>query len=544
MHHAVDRATAPEESPSVRTERIRRAAMQRARTLVRAGEAWHAGPRVEHVSALGADVAARDAIALALDTVARALEPLAVTFFRVGSDGRIASSVVHASHLPPSQVVRQVRTWKATLRTCDPLAPSRLPAPPQRIATLRSDGTADTPPPLHPRVRDVYRHLGVANDARLLVRHANRTVAGLTLWRSWSARPWTSAQLRLLRSLQPLVEMAYLSELAADVAVDAMQATPALTRRERQVARVLARGATNAEIAQALHVSPNTAKTHTRTVLSKLGVTARRELVARAAHARGSADDLLLPARREPGDPALWIEAATPRQQLLLAPILGWAAERLDAGVGGFATVSARGSLAAEACGTARPSAHRLDRRVVRELRDALLSREVLARLAAHPAPPSATPFAALLSPAEQERVAGLVARLGLAMPLASVLRPFGRIAAVAWIAPDARTALDPREAARQLQALHPLLERAYAPQVEGAAERPAVAADLTALPLTARQRQIARFALDGAGNEEIAELLGIAQSTVKNHMTCVLEVCGVRSRVELIATFGGADRR
>lgn len=549
MQYAVDRAIALGGSPAILAERSRSAALRWARALDRSGRTRQAAPPVEHVSALGGDVAARDAIVLALETIVRELEPVAATFFRVGPDGAIASSVVHANHLPPAEVARQVRTWKATLRTIDPLAPNRLPTPTPRIAALRGND-ADVTRPLDPRAQDVYRHLGVANDARLLIRDGDRVVAGVTLWRCWSAQPWTSAQLRLLRGLQPLVEMAYLAQATEPVGAEA-RLPDTLTRRERQVARLIARGVTNTEIARALHVSPNTAKTHTRAVLTKLGVGSRRELVRRfaqpptaaaapAAHGRSGAADLLRPARREPGDPLLWIEGTTTVHQLLLAPILGWAAERLGATVGGLATCSARGTLVAEACGTARPSAHSVDRRLLHELQRTALAEPLLARLSADASPPLVTPLDACATTDERARLTELTGRLGVAMPLVVVLRPFGRVAALAWVAQDERTA-DARDAVRELRSLHPLLELAYGSQVGGSRPRPATAADLAALRLTPRQLTVAQLALDGAGNDEIARRLRVAPSTVKNHMTRILEKSGMRSRMQLIATFGTA---
>jgi DNA-binding NarL/FixJ family response regulator len=54
-----------------------------------------------------------------------------------------------------------------------------------------------------------------------------------------------------------------------------------LTAREGDVLELLQSGRSNAEIAQALHVSIETVRTHTRRIYRKLGVRTRRELHAR-----------------------------------------------------------------------------------------------------------------------------------------------------------------------------------------------------------------------------------------------------------------------
>jgi DNA-binding CsgD family transcriptional regulator len=52
-----------------------------------------------------------------------------------------------------------------------------------------------------------------------------------------------------------------------------------LTDREKEVLSQVARGRSNAEIAEALHISPATAKTHLNRLFSKLGARDRAQLV-------------------------------------------------------------------------------------------------------------------------------------------------------------------------------------------------------------------------------------------------------------------------
>jgi len=62
-----------------------------------------------------------------------------------------------------------------------------------------------------------------------------------------------------------------------------------ITSREMDVYLLVAQGLSNAEIAARLFISPKTVETHVASLVNKTGQAGRRELVAHAARAAGSA---------------------------------------------------------------------------------------------------------------------------------------------------------------------------------------------------------------------------------------------------------------
>ena len=83
----------------------------------------------------------------------------------------------------------------------------------------------------------------------------------------------------------------------------------ALSPRELDVARLVARGHTNAEIAQVLGISPLTAKWHVSEILRKLGVS-RRVQLALAAYELGHLEEHRIrearPAERQGDRASAW----------------------------------------------------------------------------------------------------------------------------------------------------------------------------------------------------------------------------------------------
>jgi DNA-binding NarL/FixJ family response regulator len=78
-------------------------------------------------------------------------------------------------------------------------------------------------------------------------------------------------------------------------------------------------------------------------------------------------------------------------------------------------------------------------------------------------------------------------------------------------------------------------------PEAGGPARAPAAAAGGGDGALTDRQRQILALVTEGRSNKEIARALGLAEGTVKIHLTRVFRALGVRSRAQAIVLTAGA---
>lgn len=94
----------------------------------------------------------------------------------------------------------------------------------------------------------------------------------------------------LLRILLPALKAGVTMRLAQDQegATAPSLARLGLTRREAQVARLLARRATNREIAEKLAMSPHTVRHHAENVFAKLGVHSRRAIASQLEEPSGS----------------------------------------------------------------------------------------------------------------------------------------------------------------------------------------------------------------------------------------------------------------
>jgi DNA-binding CsgD family transcriptional regulator len=166
--------------------------------------------------------------------------------------------------------------YTARVRALDPFAPRRAA---QRGAVLV---TVDDIGPTLFAASPYGRALGAAglgDQLTLYLRAAGAVVGMLAVFRARDRAPFSAADVRTLRQLHPLIEHGYVySRRAESVAV---QELPALTRREAEVAALIALGASNADIAAALTVEQTTVKTHLSQIYSKFGVRSRTQLALR-----------------------------------------------------------------------------------------------------------------------------------------------------------------------------------------------------------------------------------------------------------------------
>ena len=89
----------------------------------------------------------------------------------------------------------------------------------------------------------------------------------------------------LLRLLLPALKVGVTMRLSRDRegAAELTLARFGLTRREAEIARLLALRATNTEIADQLDVSPHTVRHHVENIFAKLGIHSRRSIAAEFA---------------------------------------------------------------------------------------------------------------------------------------------------------------------------------------------------------------------------------------------------------------------
>ncbi len=217
----------------------------------------------------------------------------------------------------------------------------------------------------------------------------------------------------------------------------------------------------------------------------------------------------------------------------LLGPTLTWATARMDVVFSACAILSGRAEPISWAWGWVGAEAGTERSRLEATLRLEILRPARIAALAEEVEGDATLPT--VLAPSRGDLDPGLVLlleRLGLLVPLVLVLRSQGRVAGLLWVCRAASSSGRTPEDRGALRRIHPLVEVAL--DAEGAGSRAGAGGRWP--ELTPRELSITELAVSGARNEEIAAALGIAETTVRNHMSRILRKFRVRSRAQLIA--------
>jgi DNA-binding CsgD family transcriptional regulator len=159
------------------------------------------------------------------------------------------------------------------LRT-DPFAPPQLDPPGATVMLLAQVAERA------PGYVDHLRAAGWTDRAAMYLRGSGMVVGMVSLLRTEHQPRFTANDASALRQLHALVEHAYVAAVepsAGGSSLDALRES-GLTAREAEVAELVARGASNADIGRALHLSELTVKTHLTHVYAKVGVQTRTQL--------------------------------------------------------------------------------------------------------------------------------------------------------------------------------------------------------------------------------------------------------------------------
>lgn len=127
---------------------------------------------------------------------------------------------------------------------------------------------------------EYLRELGYEHEVRLYLRDGDQVLATLLLTRVEGGPPFAPDEIAFLQRAHPAIELSYACAIAPQPVFEHRDALRGrgLTPREIDVARLVAGGASNREVAQTLLLSESTVKTHLKRVYAKLDVHTRTQL--------------------------------------------------------------------------------------------------------------------------------------------------------------------------------------------------------------------------------------------------------------------------
>lgn len=124
---------------------------------------------------------------------------------------------------------------------------------------------------------EVYRPLGIESLIGAALGGPRRVLTVVTICRQGRGTPFDGDDARRVRAFCPVLELG--DEIAA--MREGVSAPLALTKREREIVALVARGLTNEEIARILTISKNTVRNRLAAVFERTGTANRAEVAAR-----------------------------------------------------------------------------------------------------------------------------------------------------------------------------------------------------------------------------------------------------------------------
>lgn len=133
--------------------------------------------------------------------------------------------------------------------------------------------------------REILNPAGVRSLIHICARWRGRPVLRLNLNRS-GRQPFRHSDLDAVMRLLPTLE----ASVAARILEEPTRDIPGLTRREREIADLVAKGLTTSQIGMVLGTSPYTVRNQLTRIYEKLQIESRAELAAHVARVRSSAE--------------------------------------------------------------------------------------------------------------------------------------------------------------------------------------------------------------------------------------------------------------
>lgn len=237
-------------------------------------------PRPElYEEALRSTAAERRLMAHTVQMIHAAIPADRVAFAPVDAGGELCD-VISLDLTPPRRSLREAwAEYVLRYRSEDPFSPARHADSKRPLLTIddlggqrafRRTGYGG----------EYMPELGYEHEVRLYLRDGERPIATVLVARERGAAPFAPDQIAFLRRAHPAIELSYACATAPQPVFEHAEALDGkgLTPREIDVARLVAAGASNREVAQTLLLSESTVKTHLKRVYAKLGVHTRTQL--------------------------------------------------------------------------------------------------------------------------------------------------------------------------------------------------------------------------------------------------------------------------